>query len=272
MNGCSPHGKCRDERIVTSVCLALKPTQCSKIRAVKTVVSVAASCTTTVTYEALDPAYNPLIGYGVGDEVACGNGENLPFDCPGSGSSGTPALTRSAVVSCTPDNEQVLSVYNTAVTPPALVSRTLVATGAAYAGSVIDCNASNITHVVGCAPNGDRVVSRYSTQFSTLVLLNQFNLETGAPYSGPVDNCAGGPSPTVDSYINTYPSSWTTTSQDVSPLVLQPGAHVLVVNGVEYHNPDVSFTVAGNVLSWIWNGSFPLEATDSIVLHAHVSN
>jgi len=271
MNGCSYKPLCVDSTEEVAVCLKLKPAGCSKIRAIRTVTTTAVGCTRVVTYSALDATYNPLTGYTMADEVPCGTGENLPFDC-GTSSTTVNVTQRASIISCSPDNEQVLSIYNTAVVPPVLLSRTLVSTGADYTGQVIDCNASNITHVVGCAPNGDRILSRYSTQFSALVLLNQFNLETGAPYSGDVNGCATGGSNSVDSFINAYQIAAGVTSQDVTPFAIQPTAHSLEINGVEYRNPDVTFMVAGSVLSWIWNGSFPLDPTDNIVLRAHVSN
>ena len=90
MNGCSNKPLCVDSVESTAVCLKLLPAGCSKIRAVRTVTTTAAGCTRVVTYTALDPAYNPLTGYTMADEVPCGNGENLPFDC-GTSSGSTPS-------------------------------------------------------------------------------------------------------------------------------------------------------------------------------------
>lgn len=81
MNGCSNKPLCVDSVEATAVCLKLLPAGCSKIRAVRTITTTAVGCTRVVTYSALDPAYNPLVGYTMADEVPCGTGENLPFDC-----------------------------------------------------------------------------------------------------------------------------------------------------------------------------------------------
>ena len=83
MNGCSYKPLCVDSTEEVAVCPKLKPAGCSKIRATRTTTTTttAVGCTRTVTYSALDPAYNPLVGYTSADEVVCGNGENLPFAC-----------------------------------------------------------------------------------------------------------------------------------------------------------------------------------------------
>lgn len=168
MNGCSNKPLCVDSVESTAVCLKLLPAGCSKIRAVRTVTTTAAGCTRVVTYTALDPVYNPLTGYTMADEVPCGNGENLPFDCGASTPSTVPVQGRTCadvlvpatansvvqtiphpdfvqkVVLCstsTPDREVVTLVnaaheavivqYDVTVVPPAELSRWNTVTNAA---------------------------------------------------------------------------------------------------------------------------------------------
>jgi len=123
-----------------------------------------------VTYSALDPAYNPLVGYTMADEVPCGTGENLPFDCGTSNgstvpvqgrtcadalvpatansivqsiphpdfvqkvvlcSTGTPAADREVVTLVNAAHEAVIVQYDVTVVPPAELSRWNTVTNAA---------------------------------------------------------------------------------------------------------------------------------------------
>ena len=142
---CLPSNRCRDETLVTQVCLALKPGQCSKIRAAKTVTTTSIGCTRTVTYVALDAQYNPLTGYTDSDEVECGNGEHMPFACGTSTVGPTPASDREVITLCNGAGDPVLVQYDVTAVPPTESSRwNLITNAAEPAGPLSQCDAAGV--------------------------------------------------------------------------------------------------------------------------------
>jgi hypothetical protein len=142
--------------------------------------------------------------------------------------------------------------------------------------STTGSRAQVFSHVL-CLDNGDQITAIYQWDGTVLTTVGwRLVASTGPITLGalPPDAhaCIGGTVVTGDTFHVRSAITFGQSSVDVAPKTLQPANHFLEVNGVLYHDTEVTFSVAGSVLSWVWAGPFPLDAADDVFVHAYVSN